>query len=84
MLKLKGKWVTFKLIEQKPKTKVYSVIANEGQYELGRINWWTAWRIYCFVPTEGSVYETVCLSEIAKFLDALTEEQRIAKEKHNA
>lgn len=80
MLNLKGKWITFKLIEHKPKTKVYSVIANEGQYELGRVRWWAGWRRYCFAPTQGSVYETVCLSEIAKFLDELMEERRVAKE----
>jgi len=63
-----NKWIKFVLIEEKPKTKVYSIQTIESDLEIGMIKWHPAWRKYCFFPDENTVWSTSCLYEISEFL----------------
>lgn len=44
---------------------------KEGAY-LGDIEWWGRWRCYTFSPSWNSVYEHVCLRDIADFCEEQT------------
>jgi len=56
-----NKWIKFVLIEEKPKTKVYSIQTIESDLEIGTIKWHPAWRKYCFFPDGDTVWSTSCL-----------------------
>ena len=70
------KYLNFMVIEEKPKTKVYSVNKEDGS-RLGIIYWYGAWRQYIFQPTEDTIWNTGCLKEIINFIEALMRKRRI-------
>ena len=72
------KWLDFVLIENKPKTKVYSVISKCSDDELGIIKWYPSWRHYCFFPTIDieTVHSDRCLLAISEFITRLNEEHK--------
>lgn len=71
-----SKWITFEVIEEKPKTKVWGVFTKDGGVELGTIKWFPQWRKYSFFPAEQTVFETQCLNDIAQFLFTATENHK--------
>ena len=56
----------------KPKTKVWFVINKYDGIQLGWIAWFAKWRKYAFYPKPETVYEQVCLREIADFCEIET------------
>lgn len=66
-------FVLFELIEEKAKTKVWAVEASSSYTNLGQVKWHCAWRRYAFFPAYGTLFEQVCLREIAMFLELETE-----------
>jgi hypothetical protein len=68
-------WIRFEFQGKSPsgKTQIWIVITKEGGYNnvLGCIKWHGPWRKYCFFPAHDTLYETVCLTEIAQFLKKL-------------
>ena len=60
----------------KPKTKTWLVCSNYGDGLIGRIAWFGRWRKYSFFPDIGTVFEQVCLREIADFCEEQTKLQR--------
>jgi hypothetical protein len=73
-----GTFIRFVEAEAAPKTKRYVVQTKDGQ-RLGSVSWYGAWRCYAFFPDSDTLYEHVCLREIAAFLDGLMAERRAAK-----
>lgn len=75
-----GKWINF--IEQPAKgtTKIFKVIAKEGEIDLGTIKWFSKWRCYSFYPEPGTVFEKDCLSDITNFVKDLMENRKKIKE----
>ena len=61
------------------KTHFWSVVPKSGGAEIGEIKWYGPWRKYCFYAAGYAIFETVCLREIAEFLEAKTKEHRAAK-----
>ena len=61
----------FEVIEQKPKTKVYSVISAHDKSRLGKIYWYGRWRGYIFEPYPDTIWSEDCLEEVYKFLKSL-------------
>lgn len=47
------------------KTEIFSVLS--GDLELGRIAFFGRWRKYCFYPNINTLYDHLCLTEIATF-----------------
>jgi len=47
------------------KTKIWIVIGNG--IELGRIAFFGRWRKYCFYPSVNTLFDNLCLTEIAVF-----------------
>jgi len=71
-----GKYISFaKAEKQNPSSWVYNVQSNDG-YPLGTIKWYAQWRKYGFYPENGTVYENICLREIAEFCIMLNARQR--------
>ena len=74
-------WLIFKLKEEKAKTNVYSVISKCSDDELGIIEWYPAWRHYCFFPNDNPYYSSWvfsdrCLLNISEFITKLNEEHK--------
>lgn len=47
------------------KTNIWIVIGND--IELGRIGFFGRWRKYCFYPSVNTLFDHLCLIEIADF-----------------
>jgi hypothetical protein len=61
------------------KTLEYHVMAKDNSDCLGSVNWFGRWRCYVFNPWPGTVFEKLCLREIAEFCERLTTEHRKAR-----
>lgn len=71
-----AKYITFKLIEEKPKTKVYGVFMKTQNFCLGKIKWYAQWHRYAFFPASDTIYENICLRDIAEFIEKLMKERK--------
>lgn len=60
------------------KTHVWAVVEKQNGEALGVVKWYGPWRGYCFWPKpwEQTIFEQVCLREIADFIVARTAEHR--------
>jgi hypothetical protein len=59
------------------KTRRFEVRTHQCEL-LGWVYWFAAWRKYTFHPAAGTVYEEVCLTEIAEFIAEKTDAHRNA------
>ena len=75
----KNKYISFKLLENKPKTLVYAVINNKLGNILGIIKWYSSWRKYCFFPEENTLYDVICLGDIKDFIQDLMDKRMVVK-----
>jgi len=73
-----GTYIWFVPAEPKPKTKTWWV-REKGGSTIGKVAWVGRWRKYSFFPEGGTVWEQVCLREIADFCEARTREHRKPK-----
>jgi hypothetical protein len=73
------RYLVFKVTEQKPKTKVISVINKSSQRPIAKILWYPEWRQYCFLPNPGTIWNNTCLNEVNSVIDMLMAERRTAK-----
>lgn len=65
------KYLKFIIVRFKPKTMVVAVVNVNSGDELGRIEWYSQWRQYCFMPYGMTVWNTNCLQDIQNFITAL-------------
>lgn len=79
-----AKWIEFKKIEKQSgrKADIWAVYSKEHNFELGLIMWHGPWRGYAFFPSIKTLYEKVCLRDIAEFLE--TETKKYLAEKKAA
>lgn len=72
----------FEMVEQKPKTQVYSVVSTFDGTELGKISWYGPWRNYCFFPTIEleTVWSDDCTLQLHLFLKKLKDDRKVNKE----
>ena len=61
------------------KTLRWVVRSYDMMPDLADIAWFGRWRKYAMYPLPGTVYEEVCLREIANFCEQRTREHRAAK-----
>src|SRR5690348_314298 len=80
-----SKYITFSLIEQKPKTGIYVIKTKEEVIEsgvtphaitLGLVKFYPPWRQYSFFPLEGTVFEKQCMRDIVEFMEMLNKDLR--------
>lgn len=84
-----SKFLVFRVIEEKPKTKVYGVYTKEKQRVesamleqnvcLGEIKWYPNWRQYSFFPEYGCVFEKTCMNDITRFMIQLMNDRKQQK-----
>lgn len=65
------KFIFFQKAESTGKTFVYHVINDFNQEVIGHIKWFGKFRSYSFFPLPDTVYEKVCLRDIANFCEKL-------------
>ncbi len=71
------KWMTFRLIEEKPKTTVWSILNKSSEIEIGRIAWYAPFRQYCFFTTNAdAVFNIGCIADITAFIEKLMQDRR--------
>lgn len=65
------------------KTKIISVRNKSSNEEIARIEWYGAWRQYCFFPTMefDTVWNNTCLRDVLDVIDLLMKERLIDKPK---
>ena len=62
-----GEYIRFVEGPPKPKTKTWWVVNRLDDIHLGWIGWFARWRKYAIWPKTNTVYEEVCLRDIAAF-----------------
>ena len=75
--------LTFNVIEEKPKTKVFEVVSKTDGAVLGHIAWHGPWRQYVFEPNISylTIWSEGCLKELIGFLERLKIERKIEASK---
>jgi len=67
-----GTHIEFLNITGSGKTEKWSVINRKSTHMLGVIKWHSPWRRYTFQPTHASIYDWLCLRELADFCENAT------------
>jgi len=67
-MKTDYEWIVFRLVDHKPKTEVWSCENRSSGAELGRVQWYSAWRQYSFFPRAETVLNKTCLQDIVHFV----------------
>ncbi len=65
-------WIRFEELTPNPATKRWAVMPKDGSAQIGMVKWYGPWRKYCFQPSSNTVFEQVCLREIAQFCETET------------
>lgn len=75
-----AKYIKFELLPkiEGHKTDRWSVQTNEG-IEIGTIKWYNSWRSYAFHPEPNTIFESICLHDIAEFLEEQMEKRFYSK-----
>ena len=59
------------------KTKTVSVVNIHHNKEIGVIQWYSAWRQYCFIPEYNTIWNKECLGDINEVIYSLMEGRRL-------
>ena len=71
-----AKYIRFVETAPKPKTRVWTVLAVDGNVPLGEVKWFGRWRGYAFFPGPELVFERTCLRDIADFIEKQNADHR--------
>jgi len=77
-----SKYLEFKQIPHKGKTKRFSVISKQHGFPLGEIKWYGSWRQYSFYPNGDTIWNTDCLKDIQDFIQQLMDERKPRENSH--
>lgn len=61
------------------KTRTWDIRTKDSLEPLGSVRWFGRWRCYAFYPVSGTVFERVCLRDIATFCETETQKHREGK-----
>jgi hypothetical protein len=67
-----AKWLYFVELDLKGKTRIWAVFSKSSGIALGLIQWHCCWRRYCFLPAQETLFDVVCLRELADFCEEKT------------
>ncbi len=65
------KYIYFIKVEDRPKTTVWHCLNKRNDGLLGVIQWYGAWRQYCFMPKGNTVFSVSCQDDIKHFISQL-------------
>ena len=68
----RGPYIRFVEGPSKPRTKTWWVVTQGEDIHLAWIGWFARWRKYAFWPKQNTVFEEVCLRDIAVFCETQT------------
>lgn len=71
-----NKYIEFKEVPYKGKTQRFEVVSKSSGDILGRIQWYSQWRQYVFMPSYPTVWNSECLADIEIFLVELMVERK--------
>ena len=74
-MKTRYKYINFEGVPTILKTKAWICRNNKSDDVLGKIQWYSPWRQYCYFSVGGSVYNPECLSDIKEFLQQVKDER---------
>lgn len=74
-------WIRFDELTPNPATKRWAVMPKDDGAQIGRVQWYGPWRKYCFMPMANTVFEQLCLREIAAFCEEQTKAHRKPNDK---
>lgn len=69
---------TFLNFIEKPgtgKTRIFTVHSKTGPF-LGHISWYGPWCKYVFTPSDSTLFDASCLSDVVKFMNGLMTARR--------
>ncbi len=69
------KYITFEWHGRKGKTDVWGIYSKSQGTLLGTIEWYGAWRQYCFFPNSLTVWNTGCLNDVCSFIKVKMQER---------
>ncbi len=73
-----GKYIWIRNIGRQPGAKTARFeVWSKSPCRIGMIKWYPAWRCYSYFPDPNTLYEKVCLREIADFCEEVTRQQKI-------
>jgi hypothetical protein len=78
------KYLIFKEKSTQRKTKLISVINKSSEEEIATIEWYPAWRQYCFMPERfefTTIWNNTCLEDVVSVINQLMRERQIEKPK---
>lgn len=61
------------------KTKTVHVINKHSQDEIASIEWYGAWRQYCFMPESCTVWNPDCLNSVNEVIAYLMKQRKVDK-----
>jgi hypothetical protein len=67
-MKTQFEFIHFVEVEKKPKTSVWTCRNTKSMEGIGTVMWYPAWRQYCFVPWDGTVFSVGCMKDIISFI----------------
>lgn len=74
-----AKWIEFVEREQSARTRNWWVRTKGGDATLlGDVKWFGKWRCYAFFPRPETVFERICLRDIALFCEQQTKAHKEA------
>lgn len=59
--------------------RFFVVTKEKPPVTIGMVAWYSQWRQYAFLPAHMTVFERVCLRDIADFIERLTQEHRTSR-----
>ena len=73
------KYLIFRQIPSKTKTKVIEVVNIHHDEVIGMIKWYGPWRQYCFFPEFDTVWNTTCLIDVNEVIGTLMQDRKTKK-----
>lgn len=79
-------FLTFVHVEDSPskKTKIIGIYSVKGGEALGVIQWFAAWRKYCYYTYANTIWDTNCLNAIIECINKLMVEYKTKEKDGNA
>ena len=71
-----SKYLSFELVHDTGKTKVYEISSKGHGFLLGTVKWYGRWRQYVIEPEPDTGWNKECLRDVALFLDTLMAERK--------
>jgi hypothetical protein len=78
------KYLRFIDKEVNRKTKIIGIVNISNDEEIATIEWYGAWRQYCFMPERfefSTVWNNTCLTDVVSVINQLMKERKIKKPK---